>query len=88
MTRTLACAFATVLLACGSSGDGSCDPSAQTGCGAGLACELVQGSSPACFAPVLVRGTVADIVTAALLNGARVVALDATGLRSRRFRSR
>ncbi len=77
MTRTLACAFVTVLLACGSSGSGSCDATAQTGCGTGLLCEPVQGGPSACFAPVLVKGTVADVTTAALLNGARVVALDA-----------
>lgn len=78
MTRPLACAFATLVLACGSSTATSpCDPVAQTGCGAGQLCETVQGGSPACFAPVLVRGTVADLTSQALLNGARVVALDA-----------
>ncbi len=78
MTRTLILVSATVLLACGGANHaGPCDPAAQTGCGAGQACETVQGGSPACFAPVLVRGTVADATTGGLLNGARVVALDA-----------
>ncbi len=78
MTRPLACAFATLVLACGSdTTKNPCDPVAQTGCGAGQLCETVQGGSPACFAPVLVRGTVGDLTTLAPLNDARVVALDA-----------
>ena len=78
MTRPLIFVSAALVLACGSGSHGSsCDPGAQTGCEAGLVCEAVQGGSPACFAPVLVRGSVADATTAALLNGARVVALDA-----------
>ncbi|HEX9052149.1 MAG TPA: carboxypeptidase regulatory-like domain-containing protein [Anaeromyxobacter sp.] len=63
--------------ACGSSsGSSTCDPAAQTGCGSGQVCEVVQNGSPACFAPVLVRGSAADSTTAVLLNDARVVALD------------
>lgn len=55
----------------------SCDVARQTGCAAGLACEAV-GSGSACFAPVLVRGTVSDPDAATTaLPGARVVALDA-----------
>jgi hypothetical protein len=55
-----------------------CDVAHQTGCGAGQYCE-VQGSSSACFAPVILRGTVVDptlAVSAAAVAGARVVALD------------
>src|SRR5512133_1758568 len=77
MTRPLACAFATLVLACGSSTTTPCDPVAQTGCGTGQLCETVQGASPACFAPVVVRGTVADVTSLAPLNDARVVAIDA-----------
>ena len=46
----------------------------------GLYCEPVGGAGSACFAPVLVRGTVADptTVTTTLLAGARVVGLDAS----------
>jgi hypothetical protein len=70
----------TVAGACGSNDKTACDPAAQTGCASGLFCEAVQNGTPACFAPVLVRGTVSDPTTkpaALLLNDARVVALDA-----------
>lgn len=78
MTRPMLCILVAFLAACGSShgGNGACDPAAQTGCGTGQMCEAVQNGSPACFAPVLVKGSVADLTTGALLNGARVVALD------------
>lgn len=75
MTRLLACALVALVSACGSD-KATCDPVARTGCGDGQVCETGQGGAPACFAPVVVRGTVADLSTAALLNGARVVALD------------
>ena len=75
MTRLLACALVALVSACGSD-KATCDPVARTGCGDGQVCETVQGGAPACFAPVVVRGTVADLSSAALLNGARVVALD------------
>jgi hypothetical protein len=75
-----ACAAALLVVgaAC-SSDDKKCDPTAQTGCSSGQFCEAVQNGTPACFAPVLVRGTVSDPTKtpAALLNDARVVALDA-----------
>jgi len=75
MKRLLACALVALVSACGSD-KVTCDPVARTGCESGQACETVQGGAPACFAPVVVRGTVADLSSAALLNGARVVALD------------
>jgi len=76
MTRLLACALVVLVSACGGDPKVACDPVARTGCGDGQVCETVQGGAPACFAPVVVRGTVADLSSAALLNGARVVALD------------
>jgi hypothetical protein len=58
----------------------ACDLAGQTGCAAGLSCEPV-GAGAACFAPVLVRGTVVSMVDPAAptsLSGARVVALDSS----------
>jgi hypothetical protein len=79
MNRLLACALVALVAACGSNDKTKCDPVAQTGCGSGQVCEAVQSGTPACFAPVLVLGTVADLSTGALLNGAHVVALDPNG---------
>ena len=86
MSRLLACALVVLVSACGSDHKAACDPVAQTGCGGGQVCETAQNGSPACFAPVLVRGTVADLSSAALLDGARVVALDTNRRRCRRWR--
>jgi hypothetical protein len=78
MIRRLALVAATTLAAaCGSSHHNqTCD---QTGCPSGQYCEPIQNSAPGCFAPVLLRGSVSDPSTspATLLNGARVLALDA-----------
>jgi len=79
MNRLLACALVALVSACGSNDKTKCDPVAQTGCGSGQVCEAVQSGTPACFAPVLVRGTVADLESGALLNDAHVVALDPNG---------
>lgn len=54
-----------------------CSPVAQTGCAAGQVCEEVDGSAPACFAPVTVQGLVFDALTKKPVVGARVVARDA-----------
>lgn len=62
---------------CGS--DDPCDPVAQTGCESGLACEVVEGGEPACFAPVVIRGQVFDLATDTGVAGAHVVALDING---------
>jgi hypothetical protein len=76
----MACILVALASGCGGGSEASntCDPAAQTGCGSGQVCEAVQGGTPACFTPVLVRGTVSDLSSAALLNGARVVALDSS----------
>jgi hypothetical protein len=52
---------------------------AQTGCESGSVCESVEGSKPACFAPVEVSGRVVDSGNGEALAGARVVARDASG---------
>lgn len=81
MNRHLPATLAAALLAtaCGSSKkDNSCDLAARTGCDSGLVCEAVQGTTGGqCFEPVVLQGTVSDIVSAAGLNDAHVVALDA-----------
>ncbi len=71
--------LAALFAACGHHSKKSCDPTAQSGCATGQVCESVQGGSPACFAPLIVRGTVSDLSTSAALSGARAVALDASG---------
>lgn len=80
MRRSLfAAALASLLAACGGMSVDprpACDVAHQTGCGAGLSCEPVPGGA-ACFAPVLVTGTVTDPVGVVSVAGARVVALDA-----------
>jgi hypothetical protein len=62
---------------CSSSGSDACDPIAQTGCDEGLVCEEVADGSPACFAPVVLRGNVFDRADDSGIEGATVVALDA-----------
>lgn len=53
----------------------ACDPEAQTGCDAALACERVEGGEPACFAPVELRGRVLQARDGQTgIGGARVVA--------------
>ena len=69
------CAPLLLCAACGGD-DSPCDPVAQTGCDDGLACEQVQDGTPACFAPVVIRGRVFDLADASAVAGARVVALD------------
>ena len=78
MTRFLACILVVLVSACGDGNGASstCDPVAQTGCGTGQVCETVQSGTPACFSPVLVRGTVSDLSSGAMLDAARVVAVD------------
>jgi hypothetical protein len=51
----------------------------NTGCASesGLVCEEVPGSTPACFAPVHVKGMVFDLASRSPIAGARVVARDA-----------
>src|SRR5215467_4747539 len=64
---------------CGSS-NGPCDPVAQSGCDDGKVCEEVTGSTtPACFAPVELRGRVLDLASSAGVVGARLVAVDVNG---------
>jgi len=58
----------------------TCSPKDQSGCGSDAVCEEVDGGNPACFAPVIVTGTITDIATQKPINGARLVALDSTGL--------
>jgi hypothetical protein len=64
--------------ACGGDDD-SCDPRAQTGCEDGEVCEEVVGGDPACFGPLVVRGSVFDIEDASPIAEARIVAQDANG---------
>ena len=67
------------IAACGNDDKGPCDPLAQTGCEAGLTCENVEGAEPACFAPVVVRGQVSDLLDGDAVGDANVVALDVNG---------
>ncbi|HZZ85605.1 MAG TPA: hypothetical protein VFE30_13785 [Anaeromyxobacteraceae bacterium] len=86
MIRRLACLVAALAAtACGGGGSSKpCDPVAQTGCASNQFCETKQAatagapSTTACFAPVVISGTVTDPTTSpvTLLNDARVVALD------------
>jgi hypothetical protein len=63
--------------ACGSSHhDGGCNTADPNACPGGAVCEPVSGGTPACFAPVVVKGQVTDLATGAPIPGARVVAMD------------
>jgi hypothetical protein len=72
----LAAALVATTAACGDD-DKSCDVAKQTGCSTGLVCEPVEGGSPACVQPLVIRGSVFDLDTSAPVEQARVVALDA-----------
>jgi hypothetical protein len=63
---------------CGGSDD-TCSVAAQTGCDDGQVCEDVSGGTPACFAPVELRGKVIALADGSGIAGARVVALDVNG---------
>lgn len=70
----------SVCLVAGCGGDdGTCDPVAQAGCDDGFVCEQVAEGEPACFRPVLVRGSVFDLTDDGAIEGAHVVALDVNG---------
>ncbi len=71
--------LAVLALGCGSDDEETCNPMAQSGCEEGLVCELVTGGAPACFAPVLLRGQVFDLLDDTPIAGARIVALDVNG---------
>lgn len=75
---TIALVAGAGLMACGND-DAACDPVAQTGCEAGFTCENVVDGEPACFAPVVVRGQVSDLLDSAVVADARIVALDVNG---------
>lgn len=82
---TIRCLMASLLLWLSGCVDLSarlgCDPDANSGCPATQVCELVIGGSPACFAPVLVRGLVFNqtVGMASPIGFARVVAIDSEG---------
>ncbi len=80
MQRLLRIAFllpAALSYGCGGDDD-SCDPVSQDGCGDGYVCELVDGQEePACFEPVLVKGSVFDLGDDSAIAAARIVGLDA-----------
>lgn len=65
--------------ACDKDDDTSCVIGDPASCEGGQVCEAVEGGEPACFDPVILRGTVADAQTTLGIAGASVVALDANG---------
>ncbi len=81
--RATMCVMCVLLLtataACGGDDDESCDLFEQTGCDDGFVCEIVGDGEPACFEPVVLRGFVFDLRSFAVIEGARVVAVDPNG---------
>lgn len=79
--RTYCWLLSTVVLAaaCGGGDDSPppCNPAAQTGCGAGLACEVRATGGTICATPINVAGTVYALADGTAISGARVVALNA-----------
>lgn len=68
--------------ACGDDEPEACDPAAVDACADGLVCESVDtedGPLHTCVAPVRVEGIVFSLGDGSPIEGARVVALDATG---------
>ena len=58
----------------------SCSLSEQSGCDAGKVCEAVKDGEPQCFAPITIKGNVANALDATPIAGAHVVARDANGV--------
>jgi hypothetical protein len=58
---------------------GTCDPVNQDACPAGLACELRVDDLYGCYLPVWFDGRVSDVSDDEPIEGARVLAADATG---------
>lgn len=56
-----------------------CEPGDNDGCDDGLVCEMVQDGEPACFAKVVIRGRVFDLMSDESVEDATVVALDVNG---------
>jgi len=83
MRRILCLGLMLAAVACGDDDDRpapACSVEAQTGCGMGLVCEMVEGGETSCFAPVVVTGRVLDSSDLDMgVEGARVVALDVNG---------
>lgn len=73
---SMAAVSSLLMMGCSSGGD-ACDPIAQTGCEDGFVCEEVVDGEPGCFMPVVVRGSVFDLVDGGGIEDATVVALDA-----------
>ncbi|WP_242360130.1 carboxypeptidase-like regulatory domain-containing protein [Anaeromyxobacter sp. SG17] len=73
----LAAALAATLACGGSDKKSSCDVAKQTGCASGQVCEVLEGGTSLCTQPLVIRGNVFDLGTAAGIESARVVALDA-----------
>src|SRR5215510_4419084 len=68
----------TALAACG--GNDVCNLASGTGCDNGLVCEAVaSGGDPICAKPVIVRGDVFRLDTAAAIAGAKIVGIDING---------
>jgi hypothetical protein len=77
LMSTCALLGAALLAACGPPAEQHpCNLTGNSGCNDGHVCEAVMGDQPTCFAPVLVKGSVADLATSAPLGGASVVGLD------------
>lgn len=74
---TLALLVAAGGCECSSKHESGCNSADPNACPSGSVCEPVAGNVPACFAPVVVKGQVTSLVSAAAIPGARVVALDA-----------
>ncbi len=70
---------ATLLWACSDDApSGQCDP-ADSNCAEGMVCEKVQGDSPQCMAPVVIKGQVLDATDDDPIEGALVQTVNPNG---------
>ncbi len=77
-TSTILFLLCGLLFSCGGDEE-TCTLGTSEGCDEGLVCENITGTdTPGCFVPIQLRGTVFDAATSAGIEGATVVAIDAS----------
>jgi hypothetical protein len=70
-------ALALSIASCGDDPE-TCSVGSREGCEEGFVCEAVAGGEPTCFTPIQLRGRIFDAASGAGIEGATIVALDAS----------
>lgn len=86
-SRTLGVAICACVIGAIGCGDddtggpsGPCEVGSKSTCAGSDVCEAVEGAEPACFAPIVVRGAVLDLLDQDPIGEAIVVAVDEAGV--------